>query len=137
LALVGVVFGVTALVAAGCSSGSGGSGGGGEAASATTSATTSASATTTTTANNEIKLTAQNTSWSTTSLRFASGAKITVEVTNKDSIEHNFTFKETSTAKDVEAGEDASINFTAPAAGSYKFFCKYHPSAMTGNVAVI
>jgi Cupredoxin-like domain len=37
-------------------------------------------------------------------------------------------------SKDIEGGEDTSLSFTAPAKGSYKFFCKYHPTAMTGTV---
>ena len=55
------------------------------------------------------------------------GAEVSVEVTNQDSIEHNFTFAEANANQDVEGGEDATVTFTAPAAGSYEFFCKYHP----------
>ena len=55
---------------------------------------------------------------------------------NKDKVEHNFTFTQAKAAKDVEGGEDASLGFTAPAAGTYKFFCKYHPAKMTGTVTV-
>jgi plastocyanin len=127
--LVGVVLGVAGLLAAGCSSGSGESG----AASATTAA---ASATTAGGGGEDIKLTAENTRWNTTSLQLKSGAKVTVEVTNNDNFEHNFTFTQASANQDIEGGEDATLTFTAPAAGSYKFFCKYHQSAMTGTVTV-
>jgi plastocyanin len=127
--LVGVALGVAGMLAAGCSSGSGESGGG---ATQTTAAQTTAAAG----GGDEVKLTAQNTSWDTTSLQLKSGAKVTVEVANKDNVEHNFTFTAASAVKDIEGGEDASISFTAPAAGSYKFFCKYHQSAMTGTVMV-
>jgi plastocyanin len=118
LALAGVVLGVVALVAAGCSSGSdgGGSSGGGS--------------------GEKVDLTAQNTSWSMTSLQLKSGTSYTVDVTNKDGVEHNFSFKEANAEKDIEGGEDGSVTFTAPAAGSYKFFCKYHPAKMTGSVTV-
>jgi plastocyanin len=57
-------------------------------------------------------------------------------VTNKDSIEHNFTFAAGNASQDVEGGEDAKATFTAPAAGSYPFFCKYHPTAMKGTITV-
>jgi plastocyanin len=57
-------------------------------------------------------------------------------VTNKDSAEHSFTFKAASVDQDVEAGEDATATFTAPAAGDYEFHCKYHPAAMKGTVTV-
>jgi plastocyanin len=132
LALAGVVLGVVALAAAGCSgnSGGGGSSGGGGTTSATTATAAGGGN------GSQTKLTAQNISWDMTRLRFASGAKVTVEVTNKDTVEHNFTFTEAKVAKDIEGGEDATVSFTAPAPGSYKFFCKYHPSAMTGTVTV-
>jgi plastocyanin len=66
----------------------------------------------------------------------ASGAEVSVEVSNQDSIEHNFTFAEANANQDVEGGEDATVTFTAPAAGSYEFLCKYHPQAMRGTVTV-
>jgi plastocyanin len=85
---------------------------------------------------NELKLTAQGTAWDTTSLDLTSGTSYTLEVTNQDSIEHNFTFTEGNANQDIEGGEDAKITFTAPAAGSYEFVCKYHPGAMKGTVTV-
>jgi plastocyanin len=131
ITVLGVVLGVIGLVTAGCSSGgssgSGGGGGGGSAASATTAAASG---------DNEVKLTAENTTWNTSTLQLTSGAQITVEVSNKDNVEHNFTFEAVTASKDIEGGEDASLSFTAPAKGSYKFFCKYHRTAMTGTVTV-
>ena|SRR5215218_3956757 len=131
--VIGVLVGVLALAAAGC-----GGGDDGGSASATTAApeTTAASATTAAGGGgeNEIQLTASGTAWDKTSLDMTSGAEVRVEVTNQDSIEHNFTFAEANADQDVEGGEDATVTFTAPAAGSYEFFCKYHPSAMRGTV---
>jgi plastocyanin len=57
-------------------------------------------------------------------------------VDNQDSVEHNFTLKEANADKDVESGESVDVSFTAPAAGSYEFICKYHPSQMKGTVTV-
>ena len=137
--LVGVVLaGVLALVAAGCG---GGNDNGGGSAAATTAAPETTSAPETTAAaggggDNELKLTAQGTAWDTTSFDLKSGTSYTLEVTNKDSIEHNFTFAEGDANQDVEGGEDAKVTFTAPAAGSYPFFCKYHPAAMKGTITV-
>ena len=134
--VVGVLVGVLALAAAGC----GGGDDDGGSASATTAApeTTSAPATTAGGGggDNEFKLTASGTAWDTTSLDMTAGAEVSVEVTNQDSIEHNFTFAEAKADQDVEGGEDATATFTAPAAGSYEFFCKYHPQAMRGTVTV-
>jgi plastocyanin len=135
--VIGVLAGVLALAAAGCG---GGDDNGGGSASATTAAPGTTSAPETTTAgggaDNELKLTAQGTAWDTTSFDLKSGASYTLEVTNKDSIEHNFTFTEGNANQDIEGGEDAKVTFTAPAAGSYPFICKYHPAVMKGTITV-
>ena len=136
--VIGVLAGVLALVAAGCG---GGDDNGGGSASATTAAPETTSAPGTTAAagggdDNELALTAQGTAWDTTSFDLKSGASYTLEVTNKDSIEHNFTFTEGDANQDIEGGEDATVTFTAPAAGSYQFICKYHPSVMKGTITV-
>jgi plastocyanin len=135
--VVGVLAGVLALVAAGCG-GNDDNGGGGSAAATTAAPETTAAPASTAAGGggDEIQLTASGTAWDTTSLEMTSGAEVKVEVTNKDSIEHNFTFAEASANQDVEGGEDATVTLTAPAAGTYPFFCKYHPSAMKGTVTV-
>jgi plastocyanin len=129
--VLGVLVGVVALVAAGCG---GGDDDGGGSASATTAApeTTGGGGG----GENEFQLTASGTAWDKTSLDMTSGAEISVEVTNQDTVEHNFTFADAGADQDVEGGEDSTVTFTAPAAGSYEFFCKYHAAAMRGTVTV-
>ncbi|HZA81170.1 MAG TPA: cupredoxin domain-containing protein, partial [Actinomycetes bacterium] len=85
---------------------------------------------------NEIKLVAQGFKFDQTALDLKAGSSYTVEVDNQDSAEHNFTFEAADADQDVEAGEDATATLTAPAAGSYQFFCKYHPTQMKGTVTV-
>ena len=131
--VIGVLVGALALVAAGCG---GGDDNGGGSASAATETTAAPATTGGGGGGTEIQLTASGTAWDKTSLDMTSGAEVRVEVTNQDSIEHNFTFAEANADQDVEGGEDATVTFTAPAAGSYEFFCKYHPSAMRGTVTV-
>jgi plastocyanin len=136
--LIGVLGGVLALTAAGCG---GGDDNGGGSASATTAAPAATAAPETTAAaggggDNEIKLAASGFKFDKTSLDLKSGSSYTVEVTNGDSAEHSFTFEAASVDQDVEAGEDATATFTAPAAGDYEFHCKYHPAAMKGTVTV-
>jgi len=128
--VAGALAVVLALAAAGC--------GGGDEGGGTASATTAAPETTAAGGGgeNELKLTAKGTAWDTTSLQLTSGTSYKLEVSNQDSIEHNFTFTEGNANQDIEGGEDATINFTAPAAGSYEFHCKYHPGAMKGTVTV-
>jgi plastocyanin len=132
-----VLAGVLALTAAGC----GGDDNGGGSAAATTAAPASTAAPETTAAaggggDNEIALVTQGFKFDKTSLDLKSGSSYTVEVTNKDSAEHSFTFEGAGVDQDVEAGEDATVTFTAPAAGDYEFHCKYHPAAMKGTVTV-
>jgi plastocyanin len=118
---IAVLAGVLALAAAGCGP-----------------QTTSAPETTAAASggDNEIKLVAQGFKFDKTSLDLKAGTDYTVEVDNQDSAEHNFTFKETNADQDVEANEDATVTFTAPAAGSYEFHCKYHAATMKGTVTV-
>jgi plastocyanin len=134
--LVGVLGGVLALTAAGCG---GGDDNGGGSASATTAPAATAAPETTAAAgggDNEIKLAASGFKFDKTSLDLKSGSSYTVEVTNGDSAEHSFTFKAAGVDQDVEGNEDATVTFTAPAAGSYEFHCKYHPATMKGTVTV-
>jgi plastocyanin len=131
-AAVGVAVLGVALLAAGCGGSSGGSGGSsGTAASATTAAASGGGG-----GSDKVSLTAKGIAWSQTQLNLPAGKQVTVTVDNQDSVEHNFTLKEASVDKDVEGGESGEVTFTAPAAGSYQFFCKYHPSQMKGTVTV-
>ena len=135
--LIGVLAGVLALTAAGCG---GGDDNGGGSASATTAAPATAAPETTAAAggggDNELKLVTSGLKFDKTALDLKSGSSYTVEVTNEDSVEHSFTFKAASVDQDVEANEDATVTFTAPAAGDYEFHCKYHPTTMKGTVTV-
>lgn len=135
--VAGVLVGVLALAAAGCGGGDDDGGG----ASATTAAPETTAEPTTTTAaggggENELQLVASGTAWDTDSLDMTAGAQVSVEVTNEDNFDHNFSFEEADVDQDVGGGEDATVTFTAPAAGSYEFFCDYHPQAMRGTVTV-
>jgi plastocyanin len=132
--VAGALVGVLALAAAGCGGGDDNGGGGGGA-----SATTAAPATTAAAAGggeDELTLTAEGTRWDTTAFDLKSGSSYTLEVTNRDGIEHNFTFAAGKANQDIEANEDAKVTFTAPAAGSYRFFCKYHRAVMKGIITV-
>jgi plastocyanin len=129
--VIGVLAGVLALAAAGC--GGGGANGGGSAAAGTAAPASTAAGGG---GDDELKLTASGTAWDSTSFDLKAGSSYTLEVTNQDGVEHNFTFAAGKASQDIEANEDATVSFTAPAAGSYPFFCKYHPSVMKGTITV-
>jgi plastocyanin len=134
---IGVLLGVLVLAAAGCG---GGDNGGGSSAAATTAAPAATSAPESTAAgggaDTELKLVAKGVKFDKTAFDLQSGSSYTVEVDNQDSVEHNFTFAQGGANQDIEGGEDAKVTFTAPAAGSYEFHCKYHPAAMKGTITV-
>jgi plastocyanin len=131
---IGLLVGLLAL--AGC----GGDDEGGGSASATTAAPQTTSAPTTTAAaggggEDEFQLTASGFAWNPDSLELPAGTEVKVEVTNQDQAPHSFTFSDAGADQEIPAGEDATVTFTAPDAGSYQFRCKFHAS-MTGTVTV-
>jgi len=63
-----------------------------------------------------------------TVLKGSPGQKITLELENEGSIEHNFTIGSQGIDKDLEAGEDAKVTVTIPKSGALSFYCKYHKS---------
>jgi plastocyanin len=133
--VIRVLVGMLALVAAGC----GGDDGGGSASGTTAAPATTAAPGTTAAAGgggeDEFQLTASGFAWDRTSLEMTAGTQVKVEVTNDDQAPHSFTFDEASVDQTVAAGENATVSFTAPAAGSYQFRCKFH-GQMTGTVTV-
>jgi len=129
-----------ALVLSGCGSNDD-NGGGGAAATPTTTAAGYGESPTTSEAGGAAdaggELTAKGIAFSPTELSFKGGGQISFGFKNEDSVEHNFTLDGVAGAdKDVEGGEDVTVSFTAPAPGSYKFHCEYHPAKMTGTLTV-
>ena len=81
-----------------------------------------------------VTLTAANFAFQPESLTAAAGDSI--EFTNEDDAEHNFTAKDADLDEDVEAGSSATVDLADVEPGSYDFFCKYHPDSMTGTLEV-
>ena len=61
-----------------------------------------------------------------TFLKITPGSKITVELENDGSTEHNFSIEALNINQDLEKGQKKTITFTLPANGAVNFFCEYH-----------
>ena len=119
-----VVLALTAILGVACGGGddadseetaAGGSGGGGGGGSST------------------VTLTAAEFAFDPTDLSASAGS--TIEFTNEDDAEHNFTVKDLDIDEDVDPKGSTTIDLGDAEAGSYDFFCEYHPD-MKGSLEV-
>jgi plastocyanin len=91
-----------------------------------------------------VNLTAEGLAFDKSEITVPSGAAVTINLKNSDSVQHNFALYETPTATNAifvgEAitGPDAvTYQLTAPSApGTYFFRCDLHPATMTGDFIV-
>ena len=60
----------------------------------------------------------------------------TIEYSNEDDVEHNFTAEDADLDVDVDGGGTATIDLADVEPGSYDFFCEYHKDNMTGTLEV-
>jgi plastocyanin len=80
-----------------------------------------------------VTVTASNFAFDPSELTAAAGETITLR--NQDDVEHSFTIDDPEVDAEAEGGEEA--NATAPdSAGTYDFYCRYHPDQMTGTLTV-
>jgi plastocyanin len=79
---------------------------------------------------------AHNFEWKPGNLLLAAGQPVTLKIANKDSMQHNFTFKPVKAAKNLKVGTTTTVSFSAPKPGSYRFYCKYHLQMMEGAITV-
>src|SRR5436309_2672989 len=67
------------------------------------------------------------------------GQTINITLHNTGSVKHTFVLKEVNFKISADSGKDATGNFTAPAAGTYKFFCDeagHEDAGMKGTLTV-
>jgi plastocyanin len=74
--------------------------------------------------------------WKPDNLLLAAGQRVTLKIANADYMQHNFTLKAVRLARNLPVGKTTSIRFTAPKAGAYRFYCKYHLQMMDGAITV-
>ena len=63
-----------------------------------------------------------------TVLKGKPGAKVTLELKNEGSVEHNFTLASQSIDKSLSPGATAKVSVTIPKTGEVSFYCKFHKS---------
>ncbi len=81
-----------------------------------------------------VTLTASDFSFEPTDLTVAAGG--TIEYTNEDDVEHNFTAEEADLDEDVDPMGSTTIDLGDVEPGTYDFLCEYHPEDMTGTLEV-
>jgi plastocyanin len=67
------------------------------------------------------------------------GQKVNVTLVNKGTVIHTFVLAEANVTITAQAGQSATGSFTAPAAGTYTFFCDqpgHKDAGMTGTLTV-
>lgn len=74
--------------------------------------------------------------WKPGNLLLKAGQKVTLEVANRDYMQHNLMFQAARVNTNLKVGKVTTIRFTAPQAGSYRFWCKYHLQMMQGEISV-
>jgi plastocyanin len=79
-------------------------------------------------------LTAANFAFDPSSLTAAAGDSI--EFSNEDDTEHNFTVEDLGIDEDADPGGSTTIDLSSAEPGTYDFFCEYHKDTMTGTLEV-
>jgi cytochrome c oxidase subunit II len=84
-----------------------------------------------------IQLTASELAFDTNSIEVPAGEDFCVELTNDDTVAHDFGIVETEyNGDDVDPGETITYLVPALEAGDYTFFCTLHPTTMVGDLIV-
>lgn len=117
--LVFVIVALAALIAAcGPGASSGGGGGGGDV---------------------NVTINATEFKYDPNTITAAPGQKVNVTLVNKGTVKHTFVLTEANVNISADAGQSATGSFTAPAAGTYTFFCDqpgHKDAGMTGTLTV-
>jgi plastocyanin len=74
--------------------------------------------------------------WKPGNLLLKAGQKVTLEIANRDYMQHNLMFQAAKVNTNLKVGKVTTIRFTAPPAGTYSFWCKYHLQMMRGRITV-
>jgi plastocyanin len=84
-----------------------------------------------------VSLDAYNYYFNPTSLSVASGGEVTINFTNKGSVQHNLTIEGTKVNQDVDPGKTVTVKFTPSGDAVMSFHCEYHQkSGMIGAIKI-
>jgi len=114
----------TALIAAAC----------GDDEEYTSSSASSASSASSTGAPGSVTLKAGDFFFQPTSLTAAPGQTLTVRVKNEGATAHTFTIDDLGVDTVIPAGEEKEVEVNAAGHDSLSFYCRFHPSRMTGTI---
>lgn len=68
-------------------------------------------------------------------IELKAGEKVTFVIDNGDQVDHNLTVDGLGVDQDVAPGRTAQADATAKA-GTFAYFCEFHPAQMTGTITV-
>jgi plastocyanin len=129
----------TGLGLASCSSndpgGSGSGGGGSSAAASAAGGGSSAAVSPAGGGSGKVDVRIQNFSFDPSTIEGTAGATLTIDVSNKDGVEHGFTLDDGGASKAFQPGTSGTVRVTLPDSGSVGWHCQFHPS-MTGTIEV-
>jgi plastocyanin len=74
--------------------------------------------------------------WEPTNLLLHPGQTVTLEIANNDRMQHNIVIQAVKVNRNLPVGKVTEVRFTAPSAGTYAFWCKYHLQMMKGTITV-
>jgi plastocyanin len=74
----------------------------------------------------KIEVEADNFYFEPTFIKAAANQKVTVELKNEGSVAHTFTLDALNIDKEVQPGQSAEVEVTAPASGDAAFYCRFH-----------
>lgn len=115
----------------------GGSGGGGSGGSSNAGGGGGATGKTATISGSNIEIKLEDNFFSPSTLVGKPGQKVTIELDNEGSAEHNFSLDSQKIDQNVQSGDKAEVTVTLPKSGVLPFYCEFHKSiGMTGQLKV-
>lgn len=131
---VGAVLAVFALVLGACGGDDGGDDASGSASAVATTSTTDAS--TTNASAGSTTVIATDFAFDEASITAKANQTLTISFQNNGAVTHNLTIDDLDVDQDASTNETKTLSPVTPEAGSYDYFCKYHPSSMKGQLIV-